>query len=480
MLNERDIRAFDHLFSPQRIDAIADRFGEYGISLPFKEKRAHSVPLTATETALLLLGVADVRLQDVQALFTVIKTSPESLRHLNTEQIGQLVSRFNDISAFSELTKAHFDDLMLILCPFASIDEIFSGEPVIIGDKADDSGKTLKGIKERIRLCQAFRMVNSRELGFTVPEHLSKWNYVALKRLVDREPPEGCIIPHPNGYYVLHKNIHGGGAYKLLLKALTVDPGFESCILYRGTRAASSATDNTLTLKEDAKHNIGSLGPRITLPETLKYLTNPACGFVSRPDEKVKLFGFSLGGVHAMRDTCLFPGKVSELWTLCSPGLDSASLKWFSRVSETLTNPITVKHVVEFDDEVHRLGRGLLGLKCDPSKVNVTLTGLLPGNSGDGIQVHIADWLRQESSGSVFGGLWGLMSALGSAHIRNTIRLDNYHIFTINNAANPELANMIMDHKSDEAAYAVERARKTIALEDRHVFRDFLESLRGV
>lgn len=473
----RDIRFYDQIFSQQRIDAIVDRLQAQGIKLPILAKRENGVSLTDNEVSLLLLGIADVRLQDVNCLFNTIKTQPSTLGHLNEENTAKLVARFSTINTFSEMTRAHFNDLMDILCPFGIIDEIFSGEHVVVSDKADDSGKTLIGIKERIRICQAFRMNNGAEFGSGTPEIISKWNYILLKRLVDREPPEGCIIPHPNGYYVLHRNIRGGGAYKLLLKALTVDPNFESCILYRGTRGNSKATDSALTIKEDMRNNIGSLGPRETYHETKNYLTQPNFAFATRPDEKFKLIGFSLGAVHAMRDCCLFKEQISEVWTLCSPGLDKPTLKWFQALSQNFKHTLKVTHVIEFDDLVHKLGQGLLGLKCNPEKVEVNIVGLMPEETGEGIKIHTGEWIHNVYSSSMIIRAFGVIKSLGYAHIRNTLRHSNYGVYAVSNKVNVELANKIMDNKSDKNAYAFDKQRRRVALEGKYTFVEFLDKV---
>lgn len=470
---KRNVSELKELFGADRLKVLASRYKDVGRAVNLSKEK-----VSDRDFQTLLIAAADVRSEDMEALWKQLKADPpaERVGCLSPADTRVLVDRFNSHTSVEGLSKEDMTLLMDVLAPFDSLEDIFLGKPPKIPDVSPDSGKTFRGIRERVCIQQQLRFMSANLESQSMKsdslrdrtqemERL-KFATIAGKRLTAREPPVGAIVAHPDGFYKLHATIHGGGAYKLLLKTHSKeDKHFINSVCCRGTRVQRSATGAKSTIMDDLRNNLGAKGSLVTEKLTHSYLSDPKYGFVNSSDGKVNYLGFSLGGSTAQRDVCLNLKYIASLTTLCSAGVDYDTMDWFKEAIDraSLEKPIEITHVIDLPDRVHYSGDGRIGRGCDPSKVHVKVIGIEPANKTSYV---FRPWTGYKGSRSLVKAIVDFLRALKGPHVRSAFDT-NYRMYLLdseNTYQRRDLGIALDNHQLDPKGYAVfEKRRKGLA-----------------
>lgn len=299
-----------------------------------------------TDVQEIFLKAAEVTFDELSELFLEIKNPfCETVRALSHEETKLLRARFQPFEKLEHCTKSELDELMQIARPFEKVEDIFLHDLPLHRKWWETSHEELR------KRVYAYRMME--KLFVDCPLERYNWELYAAKELSGRDIPKGVMIPHKRGYFENKEIVRAGGAYKYLLKSRG-DSATTNRILYRGTHDLTSAYD-------DLREEMGSLGAIATYDETKEYLTNPAKGFVTTGDEKVRAIGMSLGGVHLQYDAIAF-GKFSHITTVCSPGIDR-NLALLAAHQVTSLDPMEICHITEVQDHVDEFGNARFGYR---------------------------------------------------------------------------------------------------------------------
>jgi len=313
----------------------------------------------------LFMDAAEVRMEDLEELFFELQdASRNTVRFLSRDETETVRMALRGAETVHELSKRALDFLMNVLVPFLSKADIFLHNTPDI-DPEWSLTLTKYGLRRRRTL--AIEQLRRGDLRGT-----DRAVYLA-KRLAGHAIEPGMLISHPRGYLESITAVSGGGATKLFFRFFGADAAGRSCVLYRGTCDGASFTD-------DLREEMGSLGPVETYEETEALLLHPERGFVRTQDEPVDAIGFSLGGVHAQRDSLLFPWKITRVTTVCAPGVDRATALLYAERVRHQKRPVAITHYTEVGDLASELGEAKLGLEvsADGGRVVAIATQPLP------------------------------------------------------------------------------------------------------
>jgi len=130
------------------------------------------------------------------------------------------------------------------------------------------------------------------------------WMERFSKVATSRELLEGQLIPAPGqegelDYYKVHRKIAtGDGLIAYALRPATGDSIFKPMIFFRPSQLAFSNEDAFQTYLNDVQKNVGEMG-WVAAKTLFEQLMNDP--HFRKPDERVSIVGYSLGGAHAQR-----------------------------------------------------------------------------------------------------------------------------------------------------------------------------------
>ncbi len=253
----------------------------------------------------ILIGLADVRLEDLQEL---AKKKCKSLSKMATAEIDALYAELMPYTIIANPLLRH--------C-----------QAVKYFDKVSTSGQGFSGLQERVwTILQAKDgVVNGIH---ATPMHAKMADVEMLtSRLADREPPPGTVMRLHDGYFVVERIFAKGGAHVSVLAEISA-PVPRTLLLCRGTATRFNANNGYLSTFNDCLMEIGSLGIKRIWPEIRDYLKEKCIA-------QVELLGKSLGGAHAQYLTVLIGGTtstaVNRLTTCCSVGVPVEIQEIFAR-----------------------------------------------------------------------------------------------------------------------------------------------------
>lgn len=367
-------------------------------------------PLTKEQISSLFIAAADVVWEDITALYDELKSNREKILYLSEEETANLRGKLNlNQNSPEGLSKTELDILMNVLVPFEQAEDIFLGEKIKLDDKAKSCGKGLLGHKETAYINTYLRC--KKDLTFA--ERAVKIG----KRITDREPDPGTVIPDEHGYWVVQTPIFGtektsmgglfeGGAYVIPLKAVSSkSPDFRSCLLCRGTRGNPRAQDFYKTFFDNLRYDQGSDGVIQTYDRVKALVSNPEKGFVTQVDEPLFVMGMSLGGGHAARYAVALFNQVTKTILVCPIGLDDYTLEIYRQMvlNQAADPERAIIRVFDIDDLVPHLGNGHLGRNCPAEKCRQEL--------------YCLEQVKDENDAQMLEGQWpayGVMPAVQS------------------------------------------------------------------
>ncbi|NDD57661.1 MAG: hypothetical protein EBZ47_00190 [Chlamydiae bacterium] len=215
--------------------------------------------------------------------------------------------------------------------------------------------------------------------SFEANEGLSRWSTssapsyqsyleVFIKSIGCTYLKEGDILPATSidgryDYYKVYKKISKAGLIAYAFKPISKFSFLEPFLLFRPTVTSLAKEDCLLTLMNDFEQNLGFSGYGAA-KEELDQLANDKNFCTS--DKKLKVAGFSLGGVHAQRFTADHFDKVEHIYSVNAPSVESSLAAQFADSLNYLSpddKQADIKiHVVRTkDDIVHFVGQRHLG-----------------------------------------------------------------------------------------------------------------------
>lgn len=286
-VEEREtVRNLKELVGERRLERI---FSRPELSLNVKLLRSDKLCLTKAIAHKLLVGLSDIRLDDLEEL-----AAAQSL-DLKTLGISQL------------------DQLYGSLLPKLKLKSFCRSVPLY--DRAETSGKGFKGLQERVwTILKARKRAIKNRLS---PNQAQIAEIEMLtSRLADREPPQGSLVRCKDAYFVVDRVIARGGACLRIYRELSLHP--RTLLICRGMAARRSATGALLSLLNGIGKRIGLLGIEKSWGEVKKYLGEKRI-------HQIDILGKSLGGGHAQYLSALILAKtnvdVRSLSTFCSIGI---------------------------------------------------------------------------------------------------------------------------------------------------------------
>lgn len=300
----------------------------------------------------------EITVDDLQELFSELKDiSQNRLRFFSERETDRLRLEYHPFKALGDCPQDKVDRLVQILSPFAKIEHLFVHNLPL----------------QYVNMWSENEWINQQKRVYTY--HMIKpldikdplWALYVAKELSSRDIPPSALVPHSHGYHYNFQFIRKGGERKYFMKVFsTTTEKTKSYMLYQGTVPFCSES------RRNVMHpQFGTPGPLATYNETHALLHNPDRGFVQSEDEQVDVVGMSLGGAQAQLAKLLYGKKIREVTTVCSPGLDKASLLLYKMIMQGKTYQDKFVYIFENDDLLDGFGAGRLGHAVDPSKAKI-------------------------------------------------------------------------------------------------------------
>ncbi|MBB64676.1 MAG: hypothetical protein CMO81_06385 [Waddliaceae bacterium] len=484
--NKETLEYFFRVFGKSRVFRIGDRYG-----VNFQKKYDNGEGVSRTDIEKLFVGSADLRIEDVNELFLRIK-SPEvhEVLFLNKEQTSDLKKEFSSIKitspvedSFVNESKEKLERLIDLLIPFANVSDVFMGNLPNINPLAHGSGKTWDSKRQLVRALLELR----HDARFHL---LPSWSFRVANLIANREPPEGTIVAHQEGYLKVHRRVHGGGAFKLFLKTLTQQKEkFFSGVVYRGTRGHFRATSSLRSIWDDLQMNMGINGIRATFKETNSLLNDVKAGFIHKEDEPIWFLGLSLGGGHAQRDFCAQFKRIVEkesvrhmqLRTVNSISVDRVTAEYFAKLCKDYKGQLHILRISEAEDVIHHFGEAHIGAGCDPEKVHIdaiSFEHVDHSNKNCGKR-HWDKWPTPiETPQDRIKGFVKFLRTVVGVHIRETPSMPHctYQVCNRHPGGKDRIED-ILNPDQDPKRSLWEKRRQELSFGHQNSFVDFLKSL---
>jgi hypothetical protein len=474
---KRDYTSITQLFGKERIQRLALRYSENQLEINLEKIKKRGY-VSDEEFEILFIASSDVRKEDCEDLLKLINDiDTKTIFHLSEEETVKLRQNFLG-ARINSLSKEELEQFMDVLSPLKGPEDLVFHKHLDIPDICPDSGKRLEGIRERVYLQQELRFLCKETDNSHSNKQLLQWASTIGKRINNREPPQGVLIPSPKGYYAVHQTLTGEGAYVILLKTFTKkENGFVNTLSCRGTRVQKSATEAFGTVRDDMRRQVGAKGIVAIEKELNAYLTDVQKGFIDDEKEGFDVIGFSLGGATSQLITALHPLRVNILISICGASLSKDIAENFNRQLQDRddNHPIRIIHLIDAGDPVHATGKVKLGWNAPKDKAHVQFYGLITG--GNHVENKTNDQILKsfKRPPSAFGALKHFFVNIKGPHVQNAFGMDDYVIVCVDNQSQQDKINEIFHNKKfDKVGFRIfERRRvKMIKCLEKYRIRD--------
>ena len=431
----------------------------------------------------LVLGMADVRFEDLAELFAELKNNTnETVRHLDVADTAKMKTLIEPHDIYKPLPKAVIDALMYVLVPVETIEDIFLNEDKpVVTNGSHVAQENLSAISVLMLYSHYLRLAEN----VTVPEY---W-FILGKRIIDREPRVGTILPHPNGYYVVIKNISAdnaqsvtdilrGGAYIVACEPMsTIGEDFRPLLFCRGTRVSLEAVSVQRTWADNLRACQGADGIILDFDRVRGLLNIPAW-----QGQSLWIGGMSLGGGHAQR-LCLallsIGVPVAELFVVSGIGLEMLSLRWFKHLE---MKPQKIHYFIDIEDPTFLLGDGHLGYDCPNQDIDLWCISPSDHNEEPDTFLKVFSEIHAYSERSYIENIKRLFLGLANDHA--TYRLwyemaEKPHVLYFNKTNYPEILDYLMDNTIGDKKWLEASRRYHLWAKYPNKFIDFLGELLG-
>jgi hypothetical protein len=224
-------------------------------------------------------------------------------------------------------------------------------------------------------------MDKEKQLLFSDAEHLSShaWIERFSKVTINREFIEGQLFPAQGSdgridYYKVHRKITSGdGLIAYALRPAASDSTLKPLIAFRPTQWALSNEDAIESYLNDVQTNIGEMGWNTTKHLFDQLMRDPK---FRRPDEKISIAGYSLGGAHAQRFLEFHYENVSQAFFYSDPSVEDATAERIRTKINAMprrNEPLNIQIVRMKGDFCHYVGGKHAGWGVTHPDVNIQL-----------------------------------------------------------------------------------------------------------
>jgi hypothetical protein len=325
----------------RKFDWICNR---YRSRINFTHMERSGKPLLPEHVELFSIGSNQLLARDVKTRF------PEKLRAITRDQLNE---RIRLVQPFSFVGK--YQDPVKIAGSPGSFPAFFFHDKVL--------------------------MDKEKQLLFSDVGRLSfhAWMERFVKVIVNRELLEGQLIPAPGqdgriDYYKLHRKIGtGDGLVAYALKPAAADSTLKPIIFFRPSQWAFSNEDAFETYLNDVQVNVGEMGWKNAKPLFDQLMQDP---HFRRPDEKISVAGYSLGGAHAQRFLEFHHQHISYAVFYSDPSVDDATAERIRDIMNVMPRrdvPLNIQIFRMKGDFCHYVGGKHAGWGVVHPDVNIQL-----------------------------------------------------------------------------------------------------------
>jgi hypothetical protein len=152
------------------------------------------------------------------------------------------------------------------------------------------------------------------------------------KTLANRELEKGMVLRVPGlhgreDFYKVYQKIAGEGLVAYALKPLSSYSHLKPMLIFRPTQASIVGEDAPQSWLNDLEAQIGRLGYEATKTQFDSLMTDSS---FCRPDQKIEVAGYSLGGTHAQLFVADHWKQVSKASFFNDPSVDSQTAEEFA------------------------------------------------------------------------------------------------------------------------------------------------------
>jgi hypothetical protein len=361
--NRKTIEAFRMLLGEKRFTELSRR---YLLDLEGKQERGESISKRTVER--LICGIGDIRLVDLEQLFTEIKQSSGNIRYLSEGVSKAVRHHFAAKSSLENLSREEIDLLYEILIPVTKIETLF------LNNMPKIDSYFQRNVRTRVAMTELLRRQEWKEFKNPTVDCLT----VLLKRVLEHTTPDGVIIPCNDGYYTLHDKLARGGAYCMLLKTVAKpdsENDYRSKVLFLSTRSRVLDWQTTLSFLGMFESNLGANGVKEIYPLLINKIKNVKAGFVRSENEQLDLGGFSQGSTQAERVFTLDPlfPHFKKAYFLSGPGIEVVNHQHFKKLTDASMSKKEIHYIIHHHDQIFDAGQGHIGIDVDPEKVKISL-----------------------------------------------------------------------------------------------------------
>jgi hypothetical protein len=224
-------------------------------------------------------------------------------------------------------------------------------------------------------------MDKEKQLLFSDVGRLSfpAWMERFTKVIINRELIEGQLIPVPGqdgrvDYYEIHRKVAtGDGLVAYALKPVTSDSTLKPLVAFRPSQWSFSNEDAFETYFNDVQRNIGEMGWEAARPLFEQLMNDPD---FRRPDEKISIAGYSLGGAHAQRFLEWHYESIANAIFYSDPSIDEETAERIRTKINAMprrTEPLNIQIVRTKGDFCHYVGDKHAGCGVVHPDVNIQL-----------------------------------------------------------------------------------------------------------
>jgi hypothetical protein len=386
--NRRTIARVKEYFTQQlgskRFMRVCDRY-----QMNLKTMKSKGSPLLSRDIAKILVGIQDVKIEDIEDLVQFSKNEDEKVWPKSIDiKLRDELRRIPDLKGLSSenLSTQIFATLHEALSKAAQFVDV----PVI--DRKGMSGavptETLACFFNDPLLADRERLILSKE-NATHSFEIFVHNFVA--RIIGREMEVGMLIPAPNHeklsipqfYRVSAKIVSGGGMVSYILMPATLTTDLKSIQFFRGTTILFSGLDSSSTMIADMEKELGR-----------------SCyesGKIYEEILKKELGVISIGAGHSLGATTLgyFMANMDRFETgyfFNGPGLPSREVEGFNKRMREKAHLSTLRQIIirDTNDDIFSLfGSKKLGFEAPNHVVEVDYRKYYFQKNTESLSLHV-------------------------------------------------------------------------------------------
>ena len=372
--NRNTIEYLRKVFGERKIEFIDKKFN---LHLDYKHDRG--LPVTVADIEKIFAASAVVYYQDLEVFFEDVKkvSEDEDYLHLDASEVASLKVTYGGRS-FTDLSNEELKLLYYKMIPFDRIETIFLGN--IPQSEFGNSCNPKTEFADFQKFVYSYEVLRRRGIEVSdSSDEMEKKKFSLfhrirmMKKLMNYNNEKDLVFDSPKGLFYHHASFEAGGAFVAALKAVKPDAEakLHSALYFLPTQCLNRVPQPWESLADDLRLEIGAWGAKAIMKKIQRHLLETA-GFV-KPDEKIDVFGYSLGGNQAARCVCaLYPDeRIRKLYITSNPGIDQQTADYFKDLVDEKKHEMKIVFSGEMDDHTMRYGTCNLGQGCDPRYVKI-------------------------------------------------------------------------------------------------------------